>query len=133
MYHGTDYPIEEFDLTDVNPSTGAFDVCLTYSESIAKMYATRFGMGGTVITFDLDAGLRIATKEEALQALGFDRPEEMTTSDTFHAIDSGRNALVAAGFDGVEYEDCLPGTADVFDCIRIYKEGSLTIEDSYEV
>lgn len=137
MYHGTDYPIEEFELTE-NPHREGFDLCLTDCQAIAEMYATRFeGMGGdgvpTIIEMEIADGLKIATEREALEAIGILDPEAMTISDIFHAIDGGRSAIIAAGFDGVEYRDCLPGTSEVFTCTRIYKEGGVQIVDSWEL
>lgn len=33
----------------------------------------------------------------------------------------------AAGFDAVEYDDCLPGTADTFTCTRVFVPGKLSV------
>ena len=139
MYHGTDYSIEEFDLAEENPSSGRFDICLTDCESIAEMYATRYDFTGdgtpTILQVEIAEGLVIATQEEALLALGhaIEDIRMMGTSDTFHAIDQSGDALVAAGFDGVTYLDCLPGTAEEFECTRIYKGGAVKIVKHWEV
>lgn len=136
MYHGTDFPIEDFNLSDVNPSSGDFDICLTDCDGIAEMYATRFeGMGDgvpTIIELELASDLNICTEEDAMRLLERD-PEAMTSRDIFYAIDSNRAAIVAAGYDGVEYRDCLPGTADEFTCTRIYTRDAVEILDSWEV
>lgn len=112
MYHGTDDI--NFDLTSGNPSSGGFDVCTTDDDSVAEMYATRFGPG-IVIEFDYDDAV-IASEEEALEALGFDEFERgfMSTSEKFNAIDTSLPKLREAGYDAVRYEDRLPGTADSF-------------------
>lgn len=136
MFHGTDFPIEKFDLDSVNPSSGRFDICLTDDDGIAEMYATRFeGMGDgvpTIIEFEID-GAKIADESTALEILGYDDIVSMNTSDVFHAIDEGRDQIVAAGFDAVRYTDCLPGTADRFECVRVYSRDAVEIVDSWEV
>ena len=134
MYHGTDYPIEEFDLSE-NPSSRCFDLCLTDDDSIAEMYATRWGgpeSVPTIIEVELVGDLKIASFKEAMALIG-ECAEMMTTSDAFHAVDSNRAAFLAAGFDGVRYPDQLPGTAEVFECTRIYTEEKVRLVSSWTV
>lgn len=73
MYHGSDFPADELDLSDVNPSSGCLDICLTDSENVAEMYATRWPSDtATIYEFDLSADAVVADEEETLAALGVD-------------------------------------------------------------
>lgn len=120
-FHGSDY--SALDMSALNPSSRRIDLCLTTSESIARQYATRQGEG-FVHTF-FACGLKIASQEQALELLGYDELDRMCmrrdTSALFHAFDEcDARLILEAGFDGVEYLDCLPGTAETFECVRLF-------------
>ena len=130
-YHGTDDL--NFDITAINPSSRCYDVCLTWDEDVAKTYALRWCSDEAVI-LDIDAdGLIIAETEEALEILGFDewdiREMLCDTSALFHTFDcqTNRAKLVAAGFNAVEYDDCLPGTTRTFVTTRVFVPGLLKV------
>lgn len=133
FYHGTDYGMD-FDITGENPSSRAYDICLTWDSRIAEMYATRMGsFDAAVVEIDVIDDLKVCGQDEALTILGYDEDEireiGWDTSRLFHIFDcpTAHRVLEAAGFDAVEYEDCLPGTADVFTCTRVFVAGKLSV------
>ena len=131
-YHGTDFDSINFD--ELNPSSSQIDICLTDEERIARQYAGRWG-AGFVMEIWAGESLEIMDEEAALILAGADADDIqfMDTSEKFHLIDQLSGAdVIAAGFDGVEYEDCLPGTRDKFTCTRLYTYRGLTIEEITE-
>ena len=131
-YHGTDDT--DLTLNEKNPSSDCFDICLTDDESIAWMYAERFG-AGVVFEFDVPRDLKIATTQEALEILGYDEFDQMEMlcdpSALFHAFDQAGGAIKAAGFDAVEYLDQLPGDPRQFETLRVYSVDRLDLTDTY--
>lgn len=121
LFHGSDY--STLDLTAKNPSSKRIDLCLTASEGVARQYATRQGEG-FIHTFFVH-GLKIASQDEALALLGYDEMDRSymrrDTSMLFHAFDEcDERRIIEAGYDGVSYLDCLPGTTITFECTRLF-------------
>lgn len=135
MLHGTDYSADEFDLDELNPSSGSFDVCTTDDEDVAEMYATRFmGEFATIIEFDVARDARIADEQETLKALGYSDDEiiGMTPAQKFTAVDTSLDQLRAAGFDAVQYTDQLPGSPEKFTTTR-FIQPVIEICDAWDV
>lgn len=133
FYHGTDYGMD-FDLSSLNPSSQSVDICLTWDSRIAEMYATRMGScDAAVVEIDIIDDLKVCGQDEALAILGYDEDEireiGWDTSRLFHIFDSPgvHRVLEAAGFDAVEYDDCMPYTTDTFTCTRVFVAGKLSV------
>ena len=137
MFHGTDHPEEEFDLDAGNPSNGGrFDLCTTDDDAIAEMFAGRFMSPysvPTVIELEISDDANVASESEALDILGLEEEEISHPAQITGAVDDSRQKFVDAGYDAIRFRDCLPGTAEVFECTRIYNRDVVEMVDAWEV
>ena len=123
LFHGT--PDKDFDPTAVNPRVGQYDLCLADDQAIAEMYAEdrAEGEGGAVFAVTVEWS-RLADEEEAeaiiCDVYGID---DLGDAFIFEYLDdpSVMDAIVAQGFDGVEFLDQSPGCFESHDTVRIYK------------
>ena len=136
MFHGTDHPIEEFDLDQGNPSNGGrFDLCTTDDDGIAEVFATRFHSPysvPTIVELEISDDAKIAIEDEVLDILDIDPESISHPSQITDAVDDSRQRFVDAGYDAITFRDCLPGTTEVFECVRIYSRDAVEIVDSWE-
>ena len=107
FFHGT---TANADFSNSNPVTGRYDICMTTRPEVAADYIGHNRChGGYLFEFSVDAEVTFASPEQAdeiAEELWGDVPEcrieEMYDNPEFH------DAVVSAGFDGVEYGDMTP-------------------------
>jgi len=117
MFHGSD---KDIDITQDNPHAGRQDLCLTDDEDIAAEY------GDVIHELDVDTGiggsLNIADEEEAraivCDVYGIDSLDLWL----FEALDDPEvmEAIVEAGFHGVDFVDQSPESFCEHDTLRLY-------------
>jgi len=129
MFHGSDSEIE--DLEAANPVAGRQDLCLTDDPDVASAY------GSVVHEIDIDNGiggsLNIADEEEAKEIIVDMLPaDSIGDGFLFEYLDDPEvmEAIVEAGFHGVDFLDQCPDVFESHDTIRLY---SYRIEDGVAV
>ena len=123
-YHGT--PDADFDPTEDNPEIGRFDLCLTDDEGVAEMYAkdrARCDDEARIFTVEIDQSVGyLADEEEATEIACEVWGVDSLNVWLFEALDDPAvmEAIVEAGFIGVEFVDQCPGVYSEHDTVRIY-------------
>jgi hypothetical protein len=113
LYHGTPEIIESLD------SNGVLDFCLTGNKSAAASY------GDNVHEFRLDYDAKIASEFDVREM--FEADEFYAGLPTFDILDCkhARAALVAAGFDGAEFNDSYE--SGEMTTVRVFRAELLTL------
>ena len=124
-FHGT--CDKDFDATSKNPKVDCFDLCLTGDKAIAQMYAEDRADGSGddqifAVTIDAPAG-SLADEEVATEiACDVWGVDSLTGFFLFEALDDPAvmEAILDAGFVGVEFVDQCPEAFEEHDTVRIY-------------
>ena len=131
-YHGT--PDAEFDATSDNPEVGRFDLCLTDDEDVAQQYAEDRSRGEEpriyAVEIDQSVGY-LADEEEATEIACEVWGVDSLNVFLFEALDDPAvmEAIVEAGFIGVEFIDQCPGVYSEHDTVRIYDGDAVIGQD----
>lgn len=120
MYHGS---AKNFDVSQPNPSVGRQDLCLTDEEEVAEEY------GETVFELKVDWGLggslKIADEEEAAEIARDVYGVSELVGWLFESLDDPlvMEAIVEAGFHGVDFVDQSPESFGEHDTLRLFCYG----------
>lgn len=123
-YHGTD--AKDFDPTTINPVAGRFDLCLTDEIEVAQAYAEdeRSGDGErNVYAITVKRyGMGLADEEEAEEIIKDLLGVDSLDMWLFEYLDDPAvmEAIVSAGFGGVEFVDQSPIDYAEHDTVRLY-------------
>jgi len=132
LFHGT--PDTDFNPTTTNPEVEQYDLCLTDERAVAEAYAkdrSAYGETGHVyaVTVEYD---ELADEGEAEEIVREVYGIDSLNMWLFEYLDDPEvmDAVLEAGFDGVEFVDQSPVDYAEHDTVRIYRAGCVT---DYEV
>ena len=122
LFHGT--PDKDFNPTTNNPEAGQFDLCLTDERAVAEAYADDRSNGDGGHVYAVTVSYRsLADEEEAKEIVREVYGIDSLDMWLFEYLDDPEvmDAVLEAGFDGVEFVDQSPVDYAEHDTVRIYR------------